>query len=223
MYNTLVRFEPRREELQQRVCKDFGIEVTKRGILQGYAVADDYMARENACDPLFKRTRDEQREFFSEYERLILEGAGAKVSGEKAGEIFRAIRKIPYDLAAFEDAAPSLKAVKDRGVKTGLITNLNRDVWELCEKLGLAPHLDFTVTSDEAGAEKPHPGIFEAAMKKAGVKPEEAIHVGDQYNADVVGAQRAGIGAILIDRDGVQGHVDFQPKIRGLAEVVEFL
>ena len=159
MYNTLVRFEPRREELQQKVCREFGIEVTKRGILIGYAAADDYMARENALSPLFKRSRDERRDFFGEYERLVLAGADAKVSAEQAGEIFRAIGKIPYDLAAFEDAAPTLNAIKERGVTTGLITNLNRDVWELCEKLALAPHLDFAVTSDEAGAEKPHPAF----------------------------------------------------------------
>ena len=60
-------------------------------------------------------------------------------------------------------------------------------------------------------------------MKKAGVAPEEAMHVGDQYSSDIAGAQAAGIKGVLIDRDDVQEHVDFQPKIRGLGEVLAFL
>ncbi len=223
LYNTLVGFEPRREEVQQRACREFGIDVTKRGILEGYVVADDYMARENARSPLSQRNEDERRDFFGDYERLILAGAGVEISADRAGEIFRSLRKIPYDLAAFDDSALVLNAIRERGVKTGLITNLSQDVWELCEKLRLAPHLDLAVTSEEAGAAKPHPGIFKLAMKKAGVAPEESMHVGDDYSADVMGAQEAGMKAILIDRDDLQGHVDFQPKIRKLEEVLAFL
>ncbi len=223
MYNTLARFDPPREELQQRVCKEFGIEVSKRGILKGYVAADDYMAQENARHPLAKRSPEERRQFFSEYQRLVLQGAGANVPRERAGEIFSAIRKIPYDLALFEDAIPCLKEVKERGVRIGLITNIDRDVWEVCGRLGLSPYLDFVVTSQEVDSEKPHHPIFRAALEKAGVEPKEALHVGDQYNADVVGAMGAGIKPILIDRDDLLDHVPDCTKIGGLTELLEYL
>ncbi|MFQ5872914.1 MAG: HAD family hydrolase, partial [Dehalococcoidia bacterium] len=138
MYNTLARFDPPREELQQRVCKEFGIEVSKRGILQGYVAADDYMAQEHGRNPLTKRSREEQRQFFSEYQRLVLQGADTDVSRELAGEIFGAIRKIPYDLALFDDAIPCLEEVKERGVKVGMITHIYRDIGEVCDRLGLS-------------------------------------------------------------------------------------
>ena len=223
MYNTLSRFEPPREELQQRVCRGFGIKVTVPGILKGYTVADNYMAQENARSPLGKRSEEERRSFFSEYERLVLQGAGAEVARELAGEIFSALRDIPYDLALFDDAIPCLKILKARGINVGLITNIYRDIWDTCDRLGLSPYLDFVVTSQEVGSEKPHPPIFRAALAKAGVEPEEALHVGDQYNADVVGAVGVGIKPLLIDRDGLLDHVPDCPKIRGLMQVLEYL
>ena len=223
MYNTLARFDPPMEELQQRVCGEFGFQVTKAGILKGYAVADDFMAVENARQPLAKRSREERRQFFGEYERLILQGAGVDVSRELGLDIFRALRKIPYGLVPFDDAIPCLKAVRGRGISVGLITNIYDDVWETCDKLGLSPYLDFVVTSQEVESEKPHPPIFRAALEKAGVEPAEALHVGDQYNADVVGAKGVGIKPLLIDRDGLLDHVNDCPKIHGLMEILEYL
>ena len=66
MYNTLSRFEPRREVLQQRVCREFGIEVSELGIIKGYLVADDFMALENGRRHLAKRSQAERQAFFAE-------------------------------------------------------------------------------------------------------------------------------------------------------------
>ena len=70
-------------------------------------------------------------------------------------------------------------------------------------------------------SQKPHPPIFEAALRKAGVHPSEAVHVGDQYNSDVVGARGVGIKPVLIDRDGLMCRVDDCIKVRGLMEVLD--
>ena len=77
LYNTLAKFDPAREELQQQVCAEYGIQVTQDGIIKGYATADDFMARENGKHHLAKRTEEARKEFFAEYERLILLGAGS--------------------------------------------------------------------------------------------------------------------------------------------------
>ena len=221
MYNTLSRFEPRREELQQRVCREFGIEVTQSGIIRGYLVADDFMARENGRRHLAKRSKEERREFFAEYERLILRGAGVEAPLTLADEIFQAIRKIPYQLTLFDDAIPCLKALKERGMTLGLITNIYGDIRDTCDRLDITEYLDFVVTSGEVKSEKPHPPIFEAALRKAGVQPSEAVHVGDQYNSDVVGARGAGIKPVLIDREGLMCRVGDCIKVRGLMELLE--
>lgn len=56
------------------------------------------------------------------------------------------------------------------------------------------------VSADEVRAFKPHPLIFEAALKKAGCQPSEAIHIGDSFSGDVIGALKMGIPAVLLDR-----------------------
>ena len=208
LYNTLACFDPAREDLQQRVCAEYGIHVTREGILKGYVPADDFMGRENARIHLAKRTEQEQWDFFAEYERIILQGAGIEVPSKLAGEIFQAIRKIPYHLALYDDAIPCIQSLKSAGLVVGMITNIYSDLKRTCDRLGLSQCLDFWVTSKEAGSEKPHPAIFEMALSKAGVLPHESVHVGDQYYSDVTGARGAGITPVLVDRTGLTGEQD---------------
>ena len=67
------------------------------------------------------------------------------------------------------------------------------------EKLGVLKYLDFIVTSEEAGEEKPTPRFFELCVKKAGCKPEECVFIGDSLKKDVQGAADAGLAAVWYD------------------------
>lgn len=64
------------------------------------------------------------------------------------------------------------------------------------ERDGITPHLAGVVVSCELGFIKPHPIMFEAVTRILGVEPHEAVHVGDDWDADIVGAMRAGLSAI---------------------------
>ena len=223
LYGTLAGFSPSRYEIQSEACADFGIEVTPEGVTAGYALADAFMAEQNAREPLRRLDHEARERFFAEYERRILAGAGAEVSLERAALIWRRVRRVPYGMARFDDVLPAVDILKRRGLTLGLISNMNRPGPELMESMGLAPHLDFAVTSLEVGAEKPHAPIFRAALAKAGVEPGEAVHVGDQLSSDVEGAQAAGIGAVLLDRDGNHRGFDGCPRIETLAELPPLL
>ncbi len=59
--------------------------------------------------------------------------------------------------------------------------------------------LDFVVDSGAVGVEKPDPAIFRIALERAGVSAAEAMHVGDLFPVDVVGARRAGLEPVLLD------------------------
>ena len=96
LYGTLAGFSPSRYEIQSEACADFGIDVTPEGITAGYALADDFMARQNARDPVRRMDYAARELFFAEYERRILAGAGADVSLEKAALIWRRVGTIPY-------------------------------------------------------------------------------------------------------------------------------
>lgn len=224
LYNTVVRFDPPREELQVAVCREMGMTVTAEGIERGYVRADDYLARENARDPVFKRPKERLAAFWAEYERLVLEGAGVKAPLELSGKVFARVRRKDYGLALFDDVLPAMDILRHRGLVLGLLSNINRDVRKLTDDLRLTPYLDFAITSAEAGAEKPHPPMFLAALRRADCAPDEALHVGDQYHSDVVGARGVGIKPLLLDRTGLLDPAQYDvPVIRSLMEVQDHL
>ena len=223
LYNTLARFWPPREELQSRVAQELGLQVYTEAILQGYLQADDFMARENKVRHIEKRTPEEQRAFFARYEQLVMQGASPPVSLELASQMWARLRQLPYQLELFDDALPTLQTLKGKELKIGLISNIYRNLDQLCQRLGITAYLDFAITSRDVGMEKPHPPIFLAALEKAQVQPSEALHIGDQYNADVLGARGVGIRPVLIDREGLQGHVNDCLKVNSLAEVLPLL
>jgi putative hydrolase of the HAD superfamily len=101
----------------------------------------------------------------------------------------------------FPDAAPALAAARERGRRLVVVSNWDVSLNDVLERLGLARLLDGVVTSAAAGARKPAPAIFARALLLAGVRPDEAIHVGDSLDEDVAGARAAGIEPILIRRE----------------------
>lgn len=106
--------------------------------------------------------------------------------------------------AMYDDAPPVLKELRARGLRLGIVSNWDTRLRRIVAEVGLAPLVDFLMISAEVGRRKPDAHIFEKALSEAGVEPEEAIHVGDLYPEDVVGAHAAGIHPVLIRRvDGV--------------------
>ena len=222
-YNTIIRFDPPREELQVRACREFGIETTVDLVRRGYWVADDYMVHENARTPLQNLPEPARNAFWTEYERLLLRAAGHDVTPELASQVWAAVRRFKADYALFDDVIPALSELRKHDIAIGMLSNLHRDLYGLCERLGVASYFDFILTSQEAGSEKPDPGIFLIALDRAGARPDEAIHVGDQVYSDVVGAMRVGIRPLLLDRYGFAGDMKDITRIESLTEVVEHI
>ena len=87
----------------------------------------------------------------------------------------------------------------------GIITNGAHDKhtdsqFSKVRHLGLSERIQSLTISDEVGVRKPNIEIFEVACKRAGVLPKDAMFVGDSIENDIVGANRAGITSVLIDR-----------------------
>jgi FMN phosphatase YigB (HAD superfamily) len=77
------------------------------------------------------------------------------------------------------------------------VSNSDGRVAQALDAAGLRHYFDVVIDSALVGLEKPDPGIFRAALEALAVAPEEALYVGDLYEVDVLGAQAAGIRAIL--------------------------
>ena len=223
LYGTIAGFEPGRYEVQSMACAEFGITLTPEGVLRGYADADAYMGRENAVHHIGRRTPAERDAFFAEYQQRVIRGSGVEVSLETAGKVWLRIQQIPYDLAPFPDAAPTLRTLRDRGLLTGLISNMDMGGDQLVTTLGLAGLFHVAITSGDVGAAKPNPAIFRAALSRAGVHANEAVHVGDQISSDVQGALAVDIRPILLDRDRNHPRYRECPRIESLSELPDLL
>lgn len=90
-----------------------------------------------------------------------------------------------------------LEELKNNGVKIGICTDLTAHIQHRkLQKLGLAPYIDWLVTSEEAGKEKPSKRIFDLCAEKANCELSEIIYVGDSYKKDFLGGTNAGMKAI---------------------------
>lgn len=212
LYGTLAGFSPSRFEIQSKAVADFGLTVTEGGILLGYSAADAFLAEQNVREPLRLLDEAGKERVFAEYERRVLKGSGIEVDSDAALAIWRRVRRIPYEMTIYADVRPALAAIRRRGLVLGVISNMNRTGDSLAAEVGLTGLVDFVVTSLEVGSEKPSRPIFDAALARAGVSADEAVHVGDQVMSDVEGARMAGVMPVLIDRDG--NHPDFVDTIR---------
>ncbi len=223
LYNTLVQFWPPLDEIQQAACRELGLGVSKSKINHGYSVADVFFNQENARHSLSLRTAEERLDFFAHYEQIILENAGVPVSLALARQIWELAISVPKDFVPFDDTIPALASLKEQGYRLGVLSNLRRDMDELCRQLGLSPYLDFCLSPIEAGTEKPDKAMFLAALSHVNVEAGEAVHVGDQYRSDVLGARAVGIHGVLMDRGGWQADITDCPKISTLDELGSLL
>ena len=90
--------------------------------------------------------------------------------------------------------------LKSQGYKVGLITNGKElKQWEKLVRLGVYPFFDDVVTSESVGVEKPNPEIFNIAMERLGVTAGTSLMIGNNFNADILGACEAGMQAMLIN------------------------
>ncbi|MBI5296758.1 MAG: HAD family hydrolase [Chloroflexi bacterium] len=101
-----------------------------------------------------------------------------------------------------EDALLTLKLLESAGYRMGLVSNAgdNRDVFQLVERFQIEPYFDFILTSAACSYRKPHPRIFELALSHWNLPAQDAVMVGDTLEADILGAQNAGLSSIWVTR-----------------------
>jgi len=140
-------------------------------------------------------------------ERLpaFLEGILSRLGledGERRREAARAVaaehaRSNLWSHAA-DGAADTLAALRERGFRTGVVSNADGRVRRLLDEAGLSPFLEVVIDSSEVGIEKPDPRIFLEATRRIAAAPDACAYVGDIYEIDVVGARAAGLCPIMI-------------------------
>ena len=222
-YGTLAHWIPGRDAIQQTACLAEGLKIDVSALPEAYVAADAYMAMVNARLPLSAQAESDRRIFFTEYERIILKTAGLAVSPEKAWSVWKRVDGSPKRLGLYSDVRPTLKALVARGLTVGIISNMGHELENEIDRLRLRRFLKAVSTSASTGVSKPHPAIFKAALVKVGIAAREALHVGDHYESDVVGALRARMQALLLTRDPKGFAPRGCPTIETLGAIIPYL
>ncbi len=119
--------------------------------------------------------------------------AEVQAFGDHMREVFQPVSELT------PGAREVLTILQDRQFTLGVLSNRDKPFVAELEKLGIADFFDFTLAAGEVGVWKPRPEIFLAALERAGVDAADAVYIGDNYYADIIGARDAGIDAILVD------------------------
>jgi putative hydrolase of the HAD superfamily len=134
-----------------------------------------------------------------------------------AGKLNRIYLKHRFeDIELFPDVIPALSELKS-GRILGLLSNGN----SYPEKCGLEDFFSFVVFSQDHGFEKPDTRLFQVALRKAGCREKEIIHIGDSLETDILGANQAGIKSVWLNRRGEENQTHIVPdyEIRSLTEL----
>jgi len=100
----------------------------------------------------------------------------------------------------YPEVSTVLELWHQQGIPLVIISNFDSRLHGLLKQLGLAPFFSAVVISSEVGAAKPDPAIFERAIAPYGISPQQAWHIGDSWQDDVLGAQAAQLQPIWLRR-----------------------
>lgn len=141
----------------------------------------------------------------------VLGRLGIPASGDLIEDLLRAYDWQPMSgVVPFPDARTTLETLRSAGMALGLVTNSSEPRWMRDIELRAYGLLDFfprcRVCSSDVGFLKPHPSMFTTALEALGVRPQDAVFVGDNAALDVRGARGVGMRAVLFqpypDLDG---------------------
>ncbi len=220
--NTLLLPFPSVVDICTEVLAAHGYSVDAGRLSQALALADETYEEKYRADDSFWMREADTANFWIELYELMLQGAGLQENTtELATDIYaefgQAERWQPYP-----DVMPTLSKLSEEGLKIGLVSNWDTRLNSLSIETGISKYLDFVISSANVGSMKPQPQIFEMALERAGVKADQALHVGDHYYADILGARSAGITPILLDRKGSLPPADCV-VINSLHELINYL
>ena len=103
-----------------------------------------------------------------------------------------------------------------------VISNADGKIDAVLKRCGIVDCFASITDSGNVGHEKPHPAIFEAALREIKAAASESLYVGDVYSVDYVGARNAGMQAVLFDVAGTYREREF-PRVDSLAGLEEWL
>ena len=219
--NTLLMPHPSVEEVCVEVLAGRGYQRSLDEVRLGLERAESYYEERYWSDDTFWASETEAAAMWSEMYGLAMAEVGVETSA--------VLGRLLYDefgrgdrWALYPDVLPAVEKLHAAGMRMGIVSNWDARLPGLCHHLGLSRYLDFVISSANLGRIKPEASIFHSALGRVDAAPGEAVHVGDHYYADVLGARAAGIYPVLLDRGGWSSNPDCT-VVAGLDELPDLV
>lgn len=219
---TLLCYFPSREKVYSDICKNYNIIYSENEFKSALSVISEIFDKEIEQKISHPSSYQLELELWGEFNQNVLNYLGFS-EGEELGKlIHKELWENPKYLKVERGAHETLTALKNNGYKLITISNEVSSLRNILKLFGLYDFFDEIFISSEVGFSKPDRRIFEYAMKKLAISNDEIIHIGDSLVSDVLGAKRANIKAIHLNKNNKRcndNHLD----IHGLEEVLNFL
>ena len=149
------------------------------------------------------------RGILAELERRLV-GADGRLAalGPRLAPMLRGARASDLWCSVMPGVPAALTTLKALGLRLAVVSNSDGTAEEMLRRASLRDYIDAVIDSAVVGYEKPDPQIFQHALRAMDAEPATTLHVGDLYEADVVGARSAGLHALLLDPFGDWAPVD---------------
>jgi HAD superfamily hydrolase (TIGR01549 family) len=212
--NTILRFDPGLDDTIIRLSQQLaGLTLSEDALKKGYRAAFAYwgdveQARRDAQNghPAHARIYVHNLLVAMAFPPERLADTVEQISSHLLGQYRPGTYLTPGTKELLEFLHASGKTVGLVSNRDGAGSAFSPPLGEMVRQYGIDPYVDFILNAEETGFSKPDPAIFRQALAVGGDVPaQRAVHIGDNYYTDGIGARRAGIGVILID-----GHAVFQ-------------
>lgn len=140
--------------------------------------------------------------------------------GQRLGSHY--VETSPYKTHLVKDALRVVRDLYERGHRLIMLTNGFEEVQHIkVRQCGLEPFFENVLTSDALGVKKPHPEIFNLALKKTNSKVENAIMLGDSLESDIIGARDAGWGQVFYNPKCIPHDEDVLHEVKDLISILD--
>jgi putative hydrolase of the HAD superfamily len=200
---TLLAPHPSIVEIAARVCAERGIPVDTERLAARLPTAEVSFRQRAREQPWAWSDEATIIKTWTEYFTVLLHDSLAELPSGEAEACVRDVVRV-YDSAAsytlYPDVIPVLRMLKARGFTLGVISDWGVGLGLVLRHHDLVQYFDFAVISAAVRLAKPDPQLFETALRRADAIGDYAVHIGDSYVLDVLGARAAGITPVLLDR-----------------------
>ncbi|MGQ0633862.1 MAG: HAD-IA family hydrolase [Planctomycetaceae bacterium] len=199
---TLIRPEPAAAEVYFQIAERHGSRLAASDIARRYRMAFRETERDGAAESerAYRTSERHERDRWQTIVTRVIDDVSDPAACFE--ELFLHFAR-PDAWRLLDDAPPVLKALRDRNIGLALASNFDQRLHGICDALPALREIACRVISSEVGYRKPSRGFFDALLQRVGCHPEEVLMVGDDLENDVAGAQRSGINAVLVDREGL--------------------